>query len=105
MPEGRWPGTGAIVAALEYASGRSAAIVGKPEPRLVLTAIDRMGDGRTLAVGDRLDTDVAGAAKAGVDAALVLSGGTTAREVEEATDGAAKPVAVAPKLADLILER
>jgi HAD superfamily hydrolase (TIGR01450 family) len=93
MPDGLWPGTGAIVAALEYASERRAAIVGKPEPQLLLTAIDRMGDGRTLAVGDRLDTDVAGAAKAGVDAALVLSGGTTAEQADQALAGAARETA------------
>ena len=44
MPDGLWPGTGAILAAIEYATGRSAAIVGKPEPQLVLTALDRLGD-------------------------------------------------------------
>jgi glycerol 3-phosphatase-2 len=103
MPDGLWPGTGAVVAALEYASGRTAAIVGKPEPQLVLTAIDRMGDGRTLAVGDRLDTDVAGAVKAGVDAALVLSGGTSAEQAAGAGEDDAKPVAVADTLADLLL--
>jgi HAD superfamily hydrolase (TIGR01450 family) len=103
MPDGLWPGTGAILAALEYASGRTAAIVGKPEPQLVLTAIDRMGDGRTLAVGDRLDTDVAGATKAGVDAALVLSGGTTAAEATAVGDGDPRPVAVADDLGSLVL--
>jgi HAD superfamily hydrolase (TIGR01450 family) len=90
MPDGLWPGTGAIVAALEYASERTATIVGKPDPQLVLTAVDRMGDGRTLAVGDRVDTDVAGAARAGVDAALVLSGATTAEQADEALAEAAR---------------
>src|SRR5437016_11257829 len=74
MPEGFWPGTGAILAAVETASGQAAQIVGKPEPQLVLTAIDRLGEGRTLMVGDRLDTDIVAAAKAHVDAALVLTG-------------------------------
>src|SRR5205085_436465 len=54
MPDGLWPGTGAIVKALEYASGRTPAVVGKPEPQLYLTALDRMGNGRTLAVGDKI---------------------------------------------------
>jgi HAD superfamily hydrolase (TIGR01450 family) len=103
MPDGLWPGTGAILAALEYATERRAGIVGKPEPQLVLTAIDRMGEGRTLAVGDRLDTDVAGAAKAGVDAALVLSGGTSAEEAAAVADGEPRPVAVAETLARLVL--
>jgi len=103
MPDGLWPGTGAILAALEYATGRTAAIVGKPEPQLVLTALDRLGEGRTLAVGDRLDTDVAGAAQAGVDAALVLTGGTTAEEAATIADGDPRPVAVAATLAELVM--
>ena len=48
MPDGLWPGTGATVAALEYATERTASIVGKPEPQLVLTAIDRLGEGRDV---------------------------------------------------------
>lgn len=103
MPDGLWPGTGALLAAVEYASGRSASIVGKPEPQLILTAIDRLGEGRTLVVGDRLDTDVAAAAKAGVDAALVLTGGADQREA----DGHRGPelVAVAANLAELVVGR
>ena len=101
MPDGFWPGTGAILAAVETASGRLAAIVGKPEPQLLLTAIDRMGDGRTLMVGDRLDTDIAAATKAHIDAALVLTGGATREEAATAPDP--KPVAVADTLADLVL--
>jgi glycerol-1-phosphatase len=100
QPDGLWPGTGAIVAAIEYASGRKAVIVGKPEPQLFLTAIDRLGDGRTLVVGDRVDADVAGAARAGLDAALVLTGGVSPAEAEAAEP---KPVAVGNTLAGLIL--
>ena len=103
MPDGLWPGTGAILAALEYATERTAQVIGKPEPQLVLTAIDRMGEGRTLAVGDRLDTDVAGAAKAGVDAALVLTGGTSVEEAAAIADGDPRPVAIAESLSKLVL--
>ena len=100
QPDGLWPGTGAIVAAIEVASGRSAEIVGKPEPQLMLTALDRLGDGRTLVVGDRVDTDLAAAAAAQLDAALVLSGGTE----RQALNGVEpEPVAVTDTLADLIL--
>jgi len=103
QPDGLWPGTGAIVAAVEYATGRRASIVGKPEPQLFLTAVDRLGEGRTLVVGDRLDSDVAAAERAGLDAALVLSGGTTAMEAEAArTADASKPVAVAESLSALV---
>ena len=100
MPDGLWPGTGAIVAAVETASGRTATVVGKPRPQLFLTALDRLGDGRTLVVGDRLDADVAAAGEAGLDAALVLTGGTTAAEAAEASEPA--PVAVADSLAALV---
>jgi HAD superfamily hydrolase (TIGR01450 family) len=100
MPEGLWPGTGAILAAVETATGRTAKIVGKPEPQLFLTALDRLGEGRTLVVGDRLDSDVAAAAAAGLDAALVLSGGTSADDARAAKEP--RPVAVADSLAALV---
>lgn len=100
-PAGPAPGTGALLAAVEYASGATARIVGKPEPELFATALDRLGNGRTLAVGDRLDADVAAAAKAGLDAALVLTGGTTAEELDGAVDP--RPQHVAESLAALVL--
>lgn len=101
QPDGLWPGTGAILAAVEVASGRTAVAVGKPEPQLFLTALDRLGDARTLVVGDRLDSDVAAAKRAGLDAALVLSGGTSADEAAAAPEP--HPDAVAANLAELVL--
>src|SRR3954463_11177946 len=100
MPDGLWPGTGAILAAVEVGSGRSAAIVGKPEPQLFFTALDRLGDGSTLVIGDRLDADVAAADKARLDSALVLTGGTSRAEAEAAKKP--RPVAVADDLAALV---
>ena len=100
MPEGLWPGTGAILAAVEVGSGREAAIVGKPEPQLFFTALDRLGDGPTLVIGDRLDADIAAAHKARLDSALVLTGGTSREEVD-ASEGP-KPLAVADSLAELV---
>jgi glycerol-1-phosphatase len=101
MPDGLWPGTGALVKAVEVASEQTAIVVGKPEPQLIITALDRLGDGRALMIGDRLDTDIAAAAKAHIDAALVLTGGVTREEAAAARDP--KPVAVADTLADLVL--
>jgi HAD superfamily hydrolase (TIGR01450 family) len=101
MPDGFWPGTGSVVAAVEVASDQTAAVVGKPEPQLILSALDRLGEGRPLMVGDRIDTDIAAAAKAHIDAALVLTGGATREEAAAAPDP--KPVAVADTLADLLL--
>jgi HAD superfamily hydrolase (TIGR01450 family) len=99
--DGPWPATGAIVAALEYATERIATVVGKPEPQIFLTALDRLGGGRTLVVGDRLDSDLAGAAAAGLDAAIVLTGAASRLEAESASDPA--PVAIADDLHALLL--
>lgn len=101
MPDGFWPGTGALVKAVEVASGQTAIVVGKPEPQLIHSALDRLGEGRSLMIGDRIDTDVAAAAKAHIDAALVLTGGATREQAAAAPDP--KPVAVADTLADLVL--
>jgi glycerol 3-phosphatase-2 len=101
MPDGPWPGTGAVLAAIETAAGRRAdLVVGKPEPAMYEAARDRLGPGRMLAVGDRLDIDVAGARRAGLDSALVLTGGTT-REEADAADP--RPTHVADSLAALVL--
>jgi HAD superfamily hydrolase (TIGR01450 family) len=108
MPDGPWPGTGALVAFLETATEREARAVGKPEPQIFHTALDRIapdGPGRALVVGDRLDADVAGARAAGLDGAVVLTGATSAEEARAAMDGPEPPVAVADSLADLVLGR
>lgn len=99
--DGICPGTGAIVAALEYATAATALSVGKPAPQIFRTALDRLGPGRTLVVGDRLDSDLAGAAAAGLDAAIVLTGVSTREEAERPRDPA--PVAIAQDLNALLL--
>jgi HAD superfamily hydrolase (TIGR01450 family) len=101
--DGPWPGTGAIVAALEYATAQEAQIVGKPLPQMFRTALDRLGPGRALVVGDRLDSDLAGAAAARLDGAIVLSGVTTREEAEAARDP--EPVAIADTLHGLVTVR
>jgi HAD superfamily hydrolase (TIGR01450 family) len=103
MPDGLWPGTGAILAAIEAATGRQAAIVGKPEPQLFVTALERLGDGRTLVVGDRIASDLEAAKRAGLDSALVLTGEATAEEAEAIRDP--RPVAVAENLLALVSGR
>lgn len=71
---GLLPGNGAMVAALQAATDREPIVAGKPARLLLDTAVDRTGAQRPLVVGDRLDTDIAGARAAGLDALLVLSG-------------------------------
>jgi HAD superfamily hydrolase (TIGR01450 family) len=99
--DGLWPGSGAIVAALEYASERTARVVGKPASEIFMTALERLDGGRTLVVGDRVDVDLAGAAAAGLDGAIVLTGVSTAFEARAASDPA--PVAIAEDLHALVV--
>jgi glycerol 3-phosphatase-2 len=107
QPDGPWPGTGAVVAAVEAATGVEATNVGKPAAQPFLTALDRLhadrADPRALVIGDRLDADLEGAAAAGLDGAIVLSGATSEPEARAADSPA--PVAIAPTLAELVLRR
>ena len=73
-PDGLWPGGGAILAAVTTATGATPTIVGKPARPLFEAAADATGARRPLVVGDRLDTDVAGAEGVGWDCLLVLTG-------------------------------
>ncbi len=101
QPDGLWPGTGAIVAAVEYATGRTAEVVGKPQPQLFRTAIDRLGDGSTLVIGDRVGSDLAAAAAAGLDAALVRSDSSDHDELDGFEP---QPVAVRDTLAAVLTQ-
>lgn len=74
--QGQIPGTGSIIAMLEAATGVKAEIVGKPYPGMYELAMHRLGADipTTLMVGDRYETDIAGAAKLGLVTTGVLSG-------------------------------
>jgi 4-nitrophenyl phosphatase len=76
IPEGEVPGAGAILSALETSTGVSPLIIGKPEPHFYTVATRQLGSDNhsTAALGDRLDTDIAGARRAGLFSILVLSG-------------------------------
>jgi glycerol 3-phosphatase-2 len=84
MPGGAWPGTGAVLAAIETASGAVAEIGGKPEPRLFKLARERAGGGRLAMVGDRIASDIEGGRRAGLETILVLTGASTREEAEAA---------------------
>jgi len=73
-PRGPLPGNGALVAAVAAATGATPEVIGKPGPVLYDAARRAHGGDRPLAVGDRLDTDIAGAIAAGLPSLLVLSG-------------------------------
>jgi len=68
------PGNGTLVSAVHTAVGRLATVAGKPEVPIFEEAIARFGATKTLFIGDRLDTDIMGAARVGIDSVLVLTG-------------------------------
>lgn len=85
MPGGAWPGTGAVLAAVETASGATAAIGGKPERPLFDLARERIaGAERVAMVGDRVSSDIEGGHRAGLATILVLSGATSREEADNA---------------------
>jgi glycerol-1-phosphatase len=75
-PRGIAPGNGTLVDAIRSATGRDPVVAGKPEPPMHHEMVLRTGARRPLVVGDRLDTDIEGARRAGVDSLLVLTGVT-----------------------------
>jgi 4-nitrophenyl phosphatase len=78
MPVGQVPGTGTIVAAVSAASDQQPLVIGKPEPLLMEQAMARMGSEpeTTAAIGDRPETDILSAQRAGILSILTLSGAT-----------------------------
>jgi HAD superfamily hydrolase (TIGR01457 family) len=70
----RWPGAGALLAALETTTGIAPEVIGKPAAPILDAAIARAGGGTPLVIGDRVETDILGAVRRGWDSMLVLSG-------------------------------
>ncbi|EID55823.1 HAD-IIA family hydrolase [Saccharomonospora xinjiangensis] len=84
---GQLPGNGSMVAALLAATEREPHVAGKPEAPLLRTAAHSAGAASPLVVGDRLDTDIAGAAAAGFRSLAVLTGVATPRRLLAAGPG------------------
>lgn len=85
---GEIPDAAGMIAAVEATTGHRVELVaGKPSPLVVKAALDHLGvgPGEALMVGDRLETDIAMGRAAGIATALVLSGVTTRRDLEQAT--------------------
>lgn len=101
---GLLPGNGAMVAALRQATDRVPLVAGKPEPPLFEEAVRRSGASAPLVVGDRLDTDIAGARRVGIPSLLVLTGVSDAQALLSA-DESARPTYVGLDLATLWEER
>jgi glycerol-1-phosphatase len=80
-PRGTAPGNGQLTAVVARTTGRRPDVTGKPGPGLFQSAVRRGGGGRALVVGDRLDTDIAGAVAAGLPSLAVLSGVTGVQQL------------------------
>ena len=85
------PGNGAAVAAVTMAVGRDPEVAGKPYRPLMDETVQRLGAAHPIFVGDRLDTDIAGAHAAGLDSMLVLhrcpsAGRPAGRRPDQPTD-------------------
>ncbi|MCK6580119.1 MAG: HAD-IIA family hydrolase [Anaerolineae bacterium] len=100
-PDGFAPGAGSIVAALRASSEREPLVIGKPHLPMFQQALQLMGTApeQTLMIGDRLETDIIGAAQAGMKTALLLTGVTDGDRLKR---GDAAPDAIFDDLAQLV---
>ncbi len=103
-PTGLMPGAGALVGALRGMGFAPDVVVGKPAPAAFEVALDVLQLSRddVLMIGDRLETDIAGAEAAGIDSALVLTGVCAPSDVGT---GSGRPTWIASSLADLCAGR
>jgi NagD protein len=82
--DGPLPATGSVAALITKATGRNPYFVGKPNPMMFRSALNRIEahSEKTMMVGDRMDTDIVAGIEAGLDTILVLSGSTRPADVE-----------------------
>lgn len=102
--EGMVPATGAMIAAIEVASGKKAIVAGKPEVimfEVALTEYLHKERHRLAIIGDRLDTDIAGGRNAGISTILALTGST---KKDDIADSNIKPDYIIRNLTDLLKE-
>jgi HAD superfamily hydrolase (TIGR01450 family) len=94
------PGTGAVVAAVEMASGQKPVYVGKPEKLIFEMALECMGVSaeESLSLGDNLQTDILAGINAGMKTALILTGASTRADIERL---GIKPTIVVESFAEL----
>ena len=99
--EGPLPATGSVAAMITKATGREPYFVGKPNPMMFRSALNRIEahSEHTVMVGDRMDTDVVAGIEAGLETILVLTGSTTAADIERYPF---RPSRVLPSIAEAI---
>ncbi len=100
-PEGPLPATGSVAAMIAKASGAQPYFVGKPNPMMFRSAMNRI-DARsesTVMIGDRMDTDVIAGIEAGLETILVLTGSTRSDQVARFPY---RPSRILPSIADVV---
>ncbi|OBF27615.1 HAD-IIA family hydrolase [Mycobacterium sp. ACS4331] len=99
--EGPLPATGSVAAMITKATGREPYFVGKPNPMMFRSALNRIEahSESTTMIGDRMDTDVVAGIEAGLDTILVLTGSTRAADIERYPF---RPGRVLPSIAEVI---
>ncbi|WP_265520973.1 HAD-IIA family hydrolase [Oerskovia flava] len=102
--EGPLPATGAVAAMITAATGREPYFVGKPNPMMFRSALNRIDahSETTAMVGDRMDTDIVAGIEAGLHTYLVMTGSTTMRDVDRYPFRPSKVVDSVADLVDLV---
>ena len=100
-PEGPLPATGAVAALISRATGKDPYFIGKPNPMMFRSAMNRIEahSENTAMIGDRMDTDVVAGIEAGLETVLVLTGSTRRDDVERYPF---RPSRVLASIADVI---
>ncbi len=99
--EGPLPATGAVAALITRATGAEPYVVGKPNPMMFRSAMDRIEahSATTAMIGDRMDTDIVAGIEAGLETTLVLTGSTRREQVDRFPF---RPTRVVDSVADLV---
>ena len=100
-PAGTLPATGSVAALITTATGASPYFIGKPNPLMMRSALNRIDahSESTVMIGDRMDTDIISGLEAGLRTILVLTGSTRAEQVERFPY---RPTRVVDSVADLV---
>lgn len=100
-PFGKLPATGSVAALISTATGRTPYYIGKPNPLMMRSALNRLDahSETTIMVGDRMDTDIISGIEAGLRTVLVLTGSTSREHVETFPY---RPSRIVDSVADLV---
>jgi NagD protein len=100
-PAGKLPATGSVAALIRTATGRAPYFIGKPNPLMMRSALNRLEahSETTVMVGDRMETDIISGLEAGLRTVLVTTGSTSREEVERFPY---RPTQVVDSIADLV---